>query len=567
MSGPLRSKQGCWTCRLRKKKCDEGRPNCSTCESLSITCYGFGAKPDWMDNSEKEKAVVNSLKETVKRTSRRKATTQYSKQPGPIITIAPKHSNGSIQNFSFGSGSTHQDCVTTLLDHESSQENGVNVLQNESTDPPSPERGDLISGSMFSIPADDSALLMHFLDNVFPLQYPMYNPGISEGGRGWLLALLLRTKPLYHAALALSVYHRRIILFAKTHHSCRAATLLQQEKHLEICIKLLNQLTQNSCPSNRRGTVTSVIQLGFFELFTGHGNTWQPHFRAAMNMYQKAYKDNLVHFGLADKSRAILCEDLPLSEYEPVVVEEVVNFRFLAGTIIWLDITSSITAGTRPHLLPYHSFVIASNSQTKLEDIMGCKNWVMLQIGRIAALHEHKTQALQQGHFDRPEFEQSVDDISREIQCGFTQGALEGFDISECDSTTTLNTISDPLMFVTHIFAYMASLYLHLVAHGFGELEVLNTAISGAMRMLQTRISMHLLPALVCPLFVIGSVARREDEQFFRKVFSSPPLLDPLLKHRGRILPILEEIWRRRQIMPGFTWKDSLELTHDIMLL
>jgi hypothetical protein len=74
MSAALRSKQGCWTCRLRKKKCDERRDICSTCESLTITCYGYGNKPDWMDNGEKERAMANSIKQIVKHTSRRKAT-------------------------------------------------------------------------------------------------------------------------------------------------------------------------------------------------------------------------------------------------------------------------------------------------------------------------------------------------------------------------------------------------------------------------------------------------------------------------------------------------------------
>lgn len=89
MSGQLRSKQGCWTCRLRKKKCDEGRPHCSTCESLSITCYGFGPKPDWMDAGEKERAMAVSLKQIVKSTSRRKVATQP-KYQGDTVMIAPK---------------------------------------------------------------------------------------------------------------------------------------------------------------------------------------------------------------------------------------------------------------------------------------------------------------------------------------------------------------------------------------------------------------------------------------------------------------------------------------------
>jgi len=90
MSGPLRSKQGCWTCRLRKKKCDELHPHCSTCKALSITCYGFGQKPEWIDNAEKRKQVVASLKELVKQTSRHKLAAEAAKQRSQPVLLAPK---------------------------------------------------------------------------------------------------------------------------------------------------------------------------------------------------------------------------------------------------------------------------------------------------------------------------------------------------------------------------------------------------------------------------------------------------------------------------------------------
>ena len=300
--------------------------------------------------------------------------------------------------------------------------------------------------------------------------------------------------------------------------------------------------------------------------FAGDGNVWQIHLRAATGMYCRAHRDKLASLSLVEESRTILLDDLPLLDEEPVVREEVVIFRFLTAAIVWLDITSSITAGTAPRLLEYQ-FCVASNSQTKLEDIIGCKNWVMLQISRIAALYEQKTQAVQQGRFDCTEFEQTVDDISKEIQCSLTQGTLEECNISGRDSSTMLETISDPPTHITRIFAYMASIYLHLVTYGYQKLEILDTTISGAMRLLQTEISAQLLPALIPPLYIIGSAARQEDEQFFRTIFSSTQLVDPLFKHRERILSILEEIWRGRQALPGFAWKDSLELTRDTLLL
>lgn len=286
-----------------------------------------------------------------------------------------------------------------------------------------------------------------------------------------------------------------------------------------------------------------------------------------MKMYQAGNRKNWSGFGLAEESRAILLDNLPLPEYEPTVAAEVATFRFVSGALIWLDVTSSVTAGTIPLLLRYHPSVLASNSQTKLEDIMGCKNWVMLQIGRIAALQEHKTPALQQGHFDYSKFEQTVNDISREIQSGLTQTALEGFNISDNGSAAIFNKMSDQTSLVTHIFTYMAIVYLHLVTLGFQELDAIDATISEAMEALQTQIPIHLLPALVCPLFILGSVKRQGEEEFFRKIFSSPPLMDPVLKHRERMLPILEEIWSRRQTTPGFAWEDSLKLTKDILLI
>jgi hypothetical protein len=35
---PPRSRTGCWTCRTRKVKCDEGRPQCGQCSRLGHTC-------------------------------------------------------------------------------------------------------------------------------------------------------------------------------------------------------------------------------------------------------------------------------------------------------------------------------------------------------------------------------------------------------------------------------------------------------------------------------------------------------------------------------------------------
>lgn len=115
---------------------------------------------------------------------------------------------------------------------------------------------------------------MHFVDIVFPLQYPMYRPNVMEGGRGWLLSLLLRTKPLYHASLALSAYHRGTVLLAASLRGCSAVSTVSQEKHLAICLSEFQQAIKDvghwvskTCPSNGLGLMACVLQLLFFEVF------------------------------------------------------------------------------------------------------------------------------------------------------------------------------------------------------------------------------------------------------------------------------------------------------------
>ena len=95
----------------------------------------------------------------------------------------------------------------------------------------------------------------------------MYKPGILEGGRSWLLTLLLRTEAFYHVALALSAYHRRLAMLANVSHAYQVAALVQQEKHLEISINLVHQAARNGCPKMGLGILISVVQMFFFEVF------------------------------------------------------------------------------------------------------------------------------------------------------------------------------------------------------------------------------------------------------------------------------------------------------------
>ena len=95
----FRSRSGCWTCRVRRKKCDEARPACFQCTTLRVDCHGYGERPFWMDGGPREKAKTAALKQQVadavirsrrKRRGRRKGQDVFSvvealqSEPGPV---------------------------------------------------------------------------------------------------------------------------------------------------------------------------------------------------------------------------------------------------------------------------------------------------------------------------------------------------------------------------------------------------------------------------------------------------------------------------------------------------
>ena len=89
---------GCYTCRLRRKKCDEGSPCCTACKNLGLRCDY--KRPMWWSNNDQRRHEKDDIKMIIKR----KATRRHRKLSHPAPTPhqdchtrwQPRHFSDSI---------------------------------------------------------------------------------------------------------------------------------------------------------------------------------------------------------------------------------------------------------------------------------------------------------------------------------------------------------------------------------------------------------------------------------------------------------------------------------------
>ncbi|KAK0844576.1 hypothetical protein LTS02_015632 [Friedmanniomyces endolithicus] len=263
MTKEARSRGACWSCKLRRKKCDETRPACSACTTAAIPCFGYDAKPTWADGAERQRAKAEQLQAVVREMASLKRQRRARRKQGPLGAQDPE---------------TELSLDKTVC--------GIDALAITSVTSTGTRRENTTVGFAGFPEYDDSqaTLLMHYFDVVFPSQFPFYNPSSSEDGRGWLLLLILRTKPLYHAALSMAAYHEQLqnrdTFVSRTCKTCAVATL---RNHRFLAVKELrshlDSFRQEERAQSFEGNIEVLACIVFLILLessaTGHSSGLQ----------------------------------------------------------------------------------------------------------------------------------------------------------------------------------------------------------------------------------------------------------------------------------------------------
>ena len=112
---------------------------------------------------------------------------------------------------------------------------------------------------------------MHYLDDVFPIQFPFHERS-HVGKREWLLTILASTRPVYYATLSLSLLHKESCL---EELETDLAKMWQKEKTryyilaLQESQQLLDELDTALGMAKLKGNIhalASTLQLISFEV-------------------------------------------------------------------------------------------------------------------------------------------------------------------------------------------------------------------------------------------------------------------------------------------------------------
>ncbi|KAH8658415.1 fungal-specific transcription factor domain-containing protein [Xylariales sp. PMI_506] len=544
-----RKTTGCWTCRARKKKCDDGRPSCASCTFRGITCYGYGIKPHWMDGGILEKDMMDSMKSQTKESYKRRRRCRSSQ------VFRPRRA----QSCEVTGHESSPRSVTTV-NHRSppaEAESYGTLSTPEPVESRSPKARDASEGS-FPYSETELSLLMYYFDHIFPRLCPFFTYSAYDNGRGWLLSLFLRTKPLCAAAVCLSACDQAQFVLGPLSDIPQPNHDLEMQ-HIQIVVDLrahLSQLSLKTGASRMSAAVEAlacIMHLILFELWiprTGLTNDWVIHLDAAgallSSLDSALSSENAANSPISISSGASVADGVAsifpvdyLSEYEKSA------FEFFLTQYTYCFVNSAVTLGLTMQSAQsvartrsmYHK------GQSKLRDMLGCEDWVMNTMLDIAVLKEWKYQRQLSGTLSLRELAHRSGTIESRLSEGLAAMTTSPASIQELPVSAT----EEQKRIITNIFMNASLLYLHIVVSGFyPNLPEIRHGVLQTLEALEYMRKHSTINIPSWPLCVSGCLALESEYPRFRAL--SPPHKTgqhPLVLTKWT-LDIIEECWKSR---------------------
>ncbi|KAG7444867.1 uncharacterized protein BT62DRAFT_933915 [Guyanagaster necrorhizus] len=483
-----RAKSGCYTCRIRRKKCDEARDHnghCNTCVRLKVQCLGFGDKrPTWLTRSKCDE-ILSKIKHFIAGGS-----VLPGRDPSYLILW-----DGDLEVASFPSDVGPPLCEDFLLDNFGPVElEGLltpwsrgNLLLPQSPSPFHTTSQSIIPFDLY--PTDfftllpsfsvmdvesrlsDAQLDKRYTDIVVAMQYQFSD----EETRSELLRSI--QSPGRHQAST-----RLLAFIHERRHTSPLSIALQddfaQSRYSDL------QKTLNDPHSYDDDQAMASLTMISTLLFDGGMGEWQ-HW---LNMVSK-HAHILLSKYASPQHALMACSK---------------KQAFLIKASIWFDVLASVTTQTEPSFLqvtrelfsPYASGVSEINAPDgDMMTVMGCESRVLWALAEVSALSAWKQQEIDQGRLSIIRLVQRAEPI---FQC-----------LNELLSAYHHHPGSRNLC--SEVFRMAAKVYLLSVVNGdFPGAEDMEKAVQEAVQ-LMAKADNAVVRSTVFAFFVCGCLTNDEE--------------------------------------------------------
>ncbi|KAF5647855.1 C6 zink-finger PRO1A [Fusarium tjaetaba] len=523
----------CWTCRLRRKKCDRTRPACRGCAHLSIDCHYSSERPHWMDGGHKQKQRARFVKAQVIQGATSRRGKGFAVQVQPL-----QQEEAPSEGFPSSLGKHGGTTTSARAAHPTSQKE------------------------------TDDFLTSLYLDTVFPHLFPLYRPATSAGGRAWLLKAILGQPAIYHTVISISTYYFTLLLARDASQTLRTPCEQQVWDTLALHMDCSLKIIQGEMTAFNKGTwgkeealkrarlLGAIVQQLIFYTAMAQGAAWKLHLTAALSLLREIIETHRGDDGFFDLDEFLQTMAPKRSIFDGLSLaltpwsEEQNAFRFFTAFLVYADVISGVMSGTPPKLQPYLGMLLNDGvTALKMEEFIGCPGWILAALGQISAIEASQIARGRSAIHKRGEEDRGkLAELKIQLQVGLTN--------TKVDLQTDLAAHQ-----AAQAWIHGATLYLRIVEQGRRPSHTeTKDHVQFITSLIGSPASQVSLRSIMWPVFMAGLLAGQEDEIIFTEAVSDLGALKAFGSAK-QALSLLERAWLARNDTPQDTAQDFWQLS------
>ncbi|KAF4944750.1 hypothetical protein FGADI_12470 [Fusarium gaditjirri] len=567
VSDGTRSRKGCLTCRIRKKKCDEELPACRACRSRDLACYGFNVPPpSWITNKASWKVVLESDEakalRTVAELRYRVSRKLESRDPASaaIGLLPPDSESNSHQQRALHSSAVYTSLNSSNCGIFASPSiihltNGVNIWQRQPDTIWWDSRMQSLQPGPENSSREETRLLMLFLDVINPLTHTFYKLE-SNTERNWMLNRLISRHDLFSSALSVSAcFEHSLTQRASVNEIGLSPKVSRLQSRFILILReeverfsLMKPLPVEDFVWAGVHLLDVIAHLETLEIFSMLQGQWEVHHQAARKVLNHIETAVPLENRRSTPVIAGVLSSLPEDDAQRRSLQlSIFNF-------IWIDVLATSTFGAMSYPpFAFDYLPLLESGLIRTQDFMGCQSQVFAIVYRITRLEQLQLMQQREVHqdFTCPELQRQHNELEQQLDS--VCQTLERYIEAQASITSGLDL--DAAM-ISLIWAYGAKVLLQVIntpkmleKNGMDQTYV-NICLE-KLEALPTRLVMR----TAWPYTITGSMAMSESQHY-------------------RFRLVLDKVLREAQA-PGITWKGlivmeecwRLQRMHDDQLI